>query len=477
MLIVGGGPEREHNQVAIESNVRYVGKLIPPNYPRTTLFADGDTQHDTVLFEEEDRAESPGAHILRLVLKGYEDNSATVLHYRKPDLQTPLDGASRRADLDRAFDQLGHEGTNAGTPPNYLLYFTGHGSSNRNDLDNNRYDLWNDRGLSVHELAGYIDRLPPSAPVTVVMVQCFSGAFGNLIFQGGDPKGELAGRDIAGFFATIRERVAAGCTPAVNEAEYKDFTSYFFAALTGRDRVGRKVTGADYNRDGRVSMDEAYCYAIANDESIDIPVCTSDVFLRRFATMKDDDVFLTPYRRVRGWASKAQGAALDQLSKRLGLQGDSRLQDAYKQGVLGQADDRSGRGSRDALQHLNALRNDAKRALTARWPDLLRVGTKDFDRARDEAAAELNRHAADGTYDELLRAEKAADQESDSQYHAELRESQLIRLARLGKSIVLEHTLKESGKPELAARLARLQSAERQVLLPPAPRPRQISDR
>ena len=55
--------------------------------------------------------------------------------------------------------------------------------------------------------------------------------------------------------------MAAGCTPEINEAEYQDFSSHFFAALTGRDRVGRAVTGADYNQDRRVSMDEAFaCY-------------------------------------------------------------------------------------------------------------------------------------------------------------------------------------------------------------------------
>ena len=85
------------------------------------------------------------------------------------------------------------------------------------------------------------------------------------------PRAEPIERDFAGFFATVKERVAAGCTSAVNEEDYHDFTSYFFAALTGRDRVGRRVTGADYNGDGRVGMDEAYCYTLIHDNSIDVP--------------------------------------------------------------------------------------------------------------------------------------------------------------------------------------------------------------
>src|SRR5205823_4254519 len=138
------------------------------------------------------------------------------------------------------------------------------------------------------------------------MVQCFSGAFGNVIFTGGDPNASPVDRVIAGFFAATPDRMAAGCTPEVNEAEYHDFTSYFFAALSGRDRVGRTVRGVDYNHDGRVGMDEAYAYALAHDISIDTPTCTSDYFLRRMVTAVDTEVFQTGYARARAWATPAQ---------------------------------------------------------------------------------------------------------------------------------------------------------------------------
>src|SRR5581483_7127147 len=114
-----------------------------------------------------------------------------------------------------------------------------------------------------------------------------------------------------------------------NEAEYRDFTSYFFAALTGQDRVGRPVTGADYNHDGRVGMDEAYCYALANDDSIDVPVCTSDVFLRRFVPPTDAQVFQARFSQAQAWAPPAQRAALDALSDWLHLQGEDRLKVGY----------------------------------------------------------------------------------------------------------------------------------------------------
>src|SRR5262249_26537340 len=41
-LIVGGGPDPQHNQVAIERNVYYVSHLLPSGAPRWILFTSGD---------------------------------------------------------------------------------------------------------------------------------------------------------------------------------------------------------------------------------------------------------------------------------------------------------------------------------------------------------------------------------------------------------------------------------------------------
>ena len=112
------------------------------------------------------------------------------------------------------------------------------------------------------------------------MVQCHAGGFAKLVFQGGDPTKPPIENRLCGFFASLESQLAAGCTTNIEEADYHDFTGYFVAALTGRDRLGRPVSGADANHDGRVGMDEAFCWAMVNDDSIDTPTCTSDEFLR-----------------------------------------------------------------------------------------------------------------------------------------------------------------------------------------------------
>jgi hypothetical protein len=475
VLIVGGGPSPEHNQVAIERNVHYVSKLLPPDTSRVTLFADGNPAAKTVLYEEQPRQQPPGEHAFALLFGSREEAAPTVQRFRAPSLGR-LDGAARRGPVATAFERLRRS-----APEPVLLYFTGHGSRARDgNLDNNDFDLWGDR-LSVHDLAAHIAALPPEVPVTLVMVQCFSGAFGNLIFAGGDPKSAPVEREIAGFFAATRERTAAGCTPELNEAEYRDFTSYFFAALTGRDRVGRVVTGADYNHDGRVGMDEAYAYTLSHDASIDVPVCTSDVFLRRVVVSEDSEVFRTPYSAARSWATPAQGAALDELSQTLKLTGENRLGAAYGMLPAGRGRGRPGGevSTWQANRRFARAQEEVKRSILERWPELRdgegatdgRNGARASARyaaARAQAVVDLERRSWDGRLHELLAAEEALGQAEEQAYEGELSEARLLRVVRLAKSVILAHRLHESGDTATRERFERLLAAESRSLLPPA---------
>lgn len=356
-LLVGGGPDPDHNQVAIESNVRYVYHLLPRIAQTRILFTDGNLHSVNVLYDD---------------AQGND-------HYRAPHLPF-INGPSRLGAFDKEFLLL----TAHATGP-LLLYFTGHGGPGGNNYDNNEYDLWGDDMLTVHHLAAKIDSLPSHMPVVLIMVECYSGGFGNVLFQGGDPQGALVNQDVCGFFASVPSREAAGCTAEVNQADYHDFTSYFFAALSGHDRSGRSVTGADYNHDGRVGMDEAFAYALIHDISIDTPTCTSDVFLRRFVPISDDTVFATSYADTLRWATPAQQAVLEALSRILGYTDHHRLETAY-QAILGMTGD-----------------------------------------GGDEEDA----HNA-----------------------------QVIRFARVAKSVILAHSLQTTGTPALQARYAALIAAE-----------------
>src|SRR5205823_13686404 len=99
-LIFGGGPDLRHNQVAIERNVFYVSRLLPSGSPRFTLFADGDSTSETVLFEEQPRVLPAGERIYNLLFRGRGQTETTVQRYRAPQLGH-LDGPSNRASVTR----------------------------------------------------------------------------------------------------------------------------------------------------------------------------------------------------------------------------------------------------------------------------------------------------------------------------------------------------------------------------------------
>jgi hypothetical protein len=468
VLIIGGGPTKAANQVAIESNVRYIGRLLPPGTACTTLFADGDENSASVLYAEDPRLLPVGERLLRLLLQDRDAPDTNPTHYKKPNLETPLNGSIRRSSIQRAFTQIAQEPLRE-PPQTLFVYFTGHGSTNRKDSENNVFDLWGDDQLSVRDLAKHIERLPEKMPVAVVMVSCHSGAFANLLHEGGNPEAPLTKRDIVGFFAAIKERVAAGCTSEVNEEEYRDFTSYFFAALTGRDRLGRRVTGADYNKDGRVGMDEAYYYTLANDRSIDVPVCTSDTFLRRYVPIPDADVFATRYSDVRRWATPAQRAALDALATYLNrVSGENRLAIAYDDMRKGtrQRDFRSGETYAEAIRRFKSLRQEGRRSLFRRFPDLENRGTDAYRAALKDAPGYLERQAAEGGWKELLEADDRLYKVDSEGEASEIAESHLLRFVRLGKSIVLAKRLRQSDDAALKARFEKIVEAEGRTLLP-----------
>lgn len=298
VLMLGGGPDLSHNQAAIESNVRYVSRLLPKNAEPQILFFDGKPHSKDVLCE---------------------DNRGRQ-YYRAPHLPR-LDGPNTLPAVQAKFKTLA---TGSASAP-LLIYVTGHGSPGEETLENNDYDLWNGGYLPVKTLASQIKTLPDSTLITLIMVECFSGSFGNLLFENAEPKAPLINRDLCGFFASSSARPAAGCTPEINEADYHDFTGYFFSALSGKSRLGNPVAGADYNHDGKIGMDEAFAYTLIHDGSIDTPVCTSDVFLRRFVPDEGFSFVHTPWSKLVAWATPAQRAALNALSADLHEQGEGRL--------------------------------------------------------------------------------------------------------------------------------------------------------
>lgn len=460
VLIVSGGPNAEYTQYAIESNARYVAALTRGATWRRVLFADGKAASRTVSMQP-DTPRTRARLIASWILETDAPDNQTVL--RTPTLR-PINGSSSPEAITRNLQAFAAA---SDSNERQLVYFTGHGGPGKTvfggeDFENTMYSAWGD-DFSTRQLASQLQKSKSSAPLVLVMVQCHSGGFANTMFLNGDPSQGVWNRDFCGFFASIPERQASGCTEQVNERGYQDFTTHFFAALSGTTRDGRRITGADYDASGQVSLDEAYAFAQINDNSIDVPLSTSDAFLRHVFSGRDDKAWQKiAFSRVQKEAAPSQRAVLNELSTRLGLGGENRVAKAQTRLVAvqgaNQSDDQSDEWTMPQGMDENKFRQSFDRlegALKARFPRFKTLRGAAQTRALNEAVTLLTTRQSD-----LNTVYSAYEQsQNDSQNH-EVEEARLLRFLRVARSINLEGRLKREGTPAQKAAFARLRASE-----------------
>ncbi len=267
--VVAGGGAPSYNEIALEKNVLYFQRSLTERGLISTFanifFANGDNGQETVRYLDETGEQQ----------------------FKAPDIGG-LTGAANYGNTKGWFEAV----AKAKKPCPAFFYFTGHGAHNLENEDNNWLILWEEALVSVKEMAGWLDPLPADQPFVTMMAQCYSGSFANLIYENGDPEQPVALQTRCGFFATVASRPSVGCTPAVNEADYKDYSSSFFAGLTGRDRVGNLVSSADYNLDSKISYAEAHAFAKVDEETTDWPISTVEAWLQRQLSSGEESAIL-----------------------------------------------------------------------------------------------------------------------------------------------------------------------------------------
>jgi hypothetical protein len=455
-LFVGGGPDADGNGAEIESHLRYAAELLPSGTNSLVHFTDGKPRAKTVSFTDSSKL-SLGRRALRVLLPDADFGPETEM--RAPKLGVKVQGAAQLDPIRRSLGKLVTDVKKHPAP--LLVYFAGHGSHNARNEENNYFNLWQDQSLYVSNLAAEIARLPASTPVVLVMVQCYSGAFANVIFRHGDPGNELAEHDIAGFFATSKDRTAAGCGSEIHEPGYQDFSSYFFGALSGRNRIGQPVSGADYDGDGAVSLHEAFCFALIFDGSSDTPTCTSDAFLRRFAPIPEPELYATPFAKIHEAATPAERAALGTLSERLELSGEDRFRAAYDRLTFRDPIARGALQDRafETGKALNELRQKTLATLFTRWPALRWKDSPDYEDAAEKAEKDMESQPA--LCRELLEMSRTFDQANAAMDNEE---AFLLRFTNLCASVVRAAHLRASAAEPIKARFEKLVAAERRSL-------------
>jgi hypothetical protein len=277
--IVGGGPFPGHSQAQIEFNVNWVIQVLNTGAGARQLhvyYTDGSgAGRDVVLWQTPAESKASLQPLAR-VFGGHGTNGDRYYSNRIPGVLGGTEASDLRARLEKDFSEL-KPGDRA------LLIYNGHGLQDENDSAENTLRLWNDTKFSVRDLDQIMSRIDPTVPVRFVFTQCYSGGFARLMHPQAQDTLALGAANRCGFFAESEDRMSEGCSASINVGDYRDYSTYFFAAINGHTRTGEAIgINPDRNGDNVVSLYEAHLFALSQAHNADLPRATSEVFLERW---------------------------------------------------------------------------------------------------------------------------------------------------------------------------------------------------
>jgi hypothetical protein len=364
--LIGGGADLESSQAQIELNViwaRDVFTHLPGQRQIHVYFNDGSAPAKDV---KEWRPPPETASSLQPLARVFDSdwsNGESYRNHRVPGVLGGTEAKFLQEHLGKAFQQL-HAGDRV------LLVFNGHGSHDRKDPNGNTIDLWGPSALTVKQVDALLSQIPRQVSLRFVFTQCYSGAFVGLSHPDSSR---------CGFVAEAEDEPAEGCSASVEAGDYRDYSTYFFAALAGRTRDGGPLKGSpDRNGDGQVSLYEAHLYTLRVGRSSDLPRSTSEVYLERW---------LPWYLSWAPWAldleaDNVYSSLADTLAEAEGLTPGSDLgeQLALQRRRLAQDRERLEREQARLRKQMSVLRMSIEDAVLARWPEARHPYTLNFRR-------------------------------------------------------------------------------------------------
>jgi hypothetical protein len=470
VLTIGGGYSPLGNQVSIERNAKFFAELIAERLPdakHDILFSDGKSEGRDVQYRVND-ASVP--RVWKLLSQVFQQEKNWGMRYRTHQI-AGVSGAATQENVIKWFDDASQV---AKAGDRVLIYATVHGGSaaDKEAPENTLMYLWNSQRLSVKEFKSYLDRFRPGVQVVLVMAQCHGGGFADAALDAG---GLAAGAtpERCGFFATLFDRPASGCTPDVEGDNEHEYSSYFWAALRGRDREGMKIQPVDYNGDGETSLAEAHTYAIIHAQSIDIPLRTSAAYLRRIAPSGPSSLvgpysIHMPFEKLREAADAGQLAAMESLSAQLQIMDVDRGREVME--IAARAADERARNDerlKDKATTYQSLCQQIRVSLVTRWPELANPWNAQVSalvgEEGDSIVAAIESHAA---YGELRSLQAERKRLTDARWEHDRRYAKSQRLLRVLEDVAIAGNLRTSGPSEDWRRYARLVTLENQSLLP-----------
>lgn len=493
-LTLAGGYSPTGNQASLEANVIFYQSVIAKHHSpapdHRIYFADGfDNQPDLQVAETPSNQTDAQKAISNLFRRG---DSVFYRNHQVPNIQGGLRKHEIRAGLQNLRLTLQSN-------DRLFVYVTAHGSeAKENDEFNTAISCWDNEAIRVTEFSAWLDELPSTVPVMMIMAQCYCGGFSHAIFDQGDKERGFAKSLRCGFYAQQHDLPAAGCRPDIkDESEY---SSYFWGAIMGYSRNGVPIENVDCNNDGRVSLVEAHAYAVVASPTIDIPLRTSDILLKECSRIGDaaktnslsefdfdldstiqsgktqneandkadevDTAYLTgklyeiasrgrPYekRMVVGLAESLKisiSADISEVTREYKSQ--MAEQQAARRGAF-----RRGRGF--------STRRNLQNQVSERWPELADAKTWSnsvlLTSGSDEFMKEL---ATIEGYDSFQRSQSERDAARQKATEAELRTVKFRRLLQTLESIVLAENLPKVAEQDVVDRFRKICSLEESSL-------------
>lgn len=273
-VLIGGGYDVHGSQGQIELNVKWVQAVLNARgLSVTTYFTDGNATGPDVHYQlspgDIDSAFEPLARV-------FGDWVMENRRYREHDI-TNVSGSTRRSELEPALRDI----IAGSADKDLLLVYNGHGSQSPTSPDQVTLDLWDNTSVTANELHEWLK--PRSAASRFVFTQCYSGGFHRLAYE--NPAAGLALSDVprCGFTAESAYRLAEGCSASIDTDDYRDYTTYFFAALSGFERNGEIIShNPDIDEDGITSLREAHLFTLKEAFSTDLSRSTSEDYLTQW---------------------------------------------------------------------------------------------------------------------------------------------------------------------------------------------------
>ena len=493
ILVWGGGYSPSGNQVSLESNVKYFHRIKDKmglgRFKSCTLFADGKAKNRDIQFRDPNFS-VPEPNLIIAEIFG----TTRGIYNQYRDNRLNADGPSSINALDNWFRDLNTTHKNSLN----LIYFTGHGGKgDKKTPHNTTTHLWNNQKFKVSDLAKKLDSIQPTQSTILIMVQCYSGGFANYIFNEGNSEKGLHPQIRAGFFATKHDRVAAGCTPDIREENYQEYSTRFWEALCGESRIGKQIKRPDYDGDGKTSLSEAHAYVLINSNTIDLPIKTTDVFLRKFSSLdppKDNNstflqqsvqnsinhgkkllnkndseisdwIFVNaPISKILTFSSSESNATINAISQRLGLQDENRYEQAKRKiEELKKKRDGLSKTKKQKEDQCKELKNKIKQRLRDEWPELANIHHPKVDsiKSLNNGAKLISLVNHQNQWNNLRKLKNEISEIENEKFILEKNQVLAMRLKFEIENIVLSVALNKIASPEIIKRYKEIEKLEK----------------